>query len=87
MDEMPARDPRDEASADEGVGPGRDSSRAEPGSEGVPPGDEREERLAAIRAAVARGIEDVRAGRVADLEAALDRIETLLDEIEAVKRG
>lgn len=48
---------------------------------------QREERLATIRAAVERGLEDIRAGRVADLDEALDRIEKMLDEIEAAKRG
>jgi hypothetical protein len=47
----------------------------------------REERLAAIRVAVERGLEDIRAGRVTDLDAAFDRIETMLDEIEAAKRA
>ena len=47
----------------------------------------REDRLAVLRAAVERGLEDVRAGRVTDLDAAFERIETMLDEIEAVKRG
>jgi predicted transcriptional regulator len=62
---------------------------SQPGaSSDEPPGSvgNREERLAAIRAAVERGLEDIRAGRVADLDAALDRVERLLDEIEAVKR-
>ena len=48
---------------------------------------EREERVAVLRAAVQRGLEDVRAGRVTDLEAAFEQIETMLDEIEAAKRG
>lgn len=47
----------------------------------------REDRVAALRAAVERGLEDVRAGRVTDLDAAFERIETMLDEIEAAKRG
>lgn len=48
---------------------------------------EREDRLAELRADVKRGLEDVRAGRVADLETELDRIEAMLDELEAVKRS
>ncbi len=48
---------------------------------------EREARLAALRADVKRGLEDVRAGRVADLEVELDRIEAMLDELEAAKRS
>jgi hypothetical protein len=50
-------------------------------------GDRREERVAAIRAAVERSLEDIRTGQVSDLDTALDRIESMLDEIEAVKRG
>lgn len=48
---------------------------------------EREERLAMLRAAVKLGLEEVRAGRVTDLDAAFARIETMLDELEAAKRG
>lgn len=71
MDEMPDLNHRDEAVGEAASGP-------EAG---------REARLAAIRAAVERGLEDVKAGRVEDLDAAFDRIETMLDEIEAAKRG
>jgi hypothetical protein len=77
MDEPPALDPRDEGFTDEAAGSG----------EGVPLSHEREERLAAIRAAVERSLEDVKAGRVADQDAALDRIEKMLDEIEAAKKA
>jgi predicted transcriptional regulator len=71
MDELPDLNRGDESSKDEVAA-----------SAG-----EREQRLAAIRAAVERGLEDVKAGRVTDLDAAFDRIETMLDEIEAAKRG
>ncbi|HYD39044.1 MAG TPA: hypothetical protein VEA60_15610 [Allosphingosinicella sp.] len=71
MDELPDLNPRDEGFVEE--------SAASPGGG--------EERLAAIRAAVEQGLEDIRAGRVTDLDAAFDRIETMLDEIEAAKRG
>lgn len=71
MDEPPDLNPRDE---------GIDEETA--GSAG-----EREDRLATIRAAVERGLEDLKAGRVTDLDAAFDRIETMLDEIEAAKRA
>jgi hypothetical protein len=71
VDELPDLNRRDDAVDDEAVS-----------AAGA-----REDRLAALRAAVERGLEDVRAGRVTDLEAAFDRIETMLDEIEAVKRG
>jgi hypothetical protein len=70
MDELPDLDPRNDA------------------ADGEPAGSagERSARLAALRAAVERGLDDVRAGRVVDLEAAFDRIEAMLDEIEAAKR-
>ena len=32
-----------------------------------------------------RGLEDIEEGRVVDLEAALDRIEAMLDELEATR--
>ena len=70
MDELPDLNSPDEGSKDEAAGSAV----------------EREDRLAAIRAAVERGLEDVKAGRVTDLDAAFDRIETMLDEIEAAKR-
>ncbi len=40
-----------------------------------------------LRAAVKQGLEDIEEGRVVDLEAALDRIEAMLDELEATKRS
>ena len=45
-----------------------------------------EARRAELRAAVKLGLEDIEEGRVEDLEAALDRIEAMLDELEAGKR-
>lgn len=71
MNELPDFNPRDEAFDEESAGPA----------------GEGEDRVAMLRAAVERGLEDVRAGRVTDLDAAFDRIETMLDEIEAAKRG
>jgi predicted transcriptional regulator len=50
-------------------------------------GDEVEARRDALRAAVKRGLEDIEEGRVVDLEGALDRIEAMLDELEASKRS
>jgi len=44
-----------------------------------------EARRAELRAAVKRGLEDIEEGRVVDLEAALDRIEAMLDELEAAR--
>jgi hypothetical protein len=87
MDEPPALDPRDEGSINEAIGSARDPSRADLSNEGVTPARERDDRLAAIRAAVERSLEDVKAGRVADQDAALDRIEKMLDEIEAAKKA
>jgi predicted transcriptional regulator len=50
-------------------------------------GGGREARLGWLRAAVKDGIDDIKSGRVVDLEAALERIEAMLDELEAVKRS
>jgi len=47
--------------------------------------NEREARRTELRAAVKRGLEDIEEGRVVDLEEALDRIEAMLDELEAVR--
>ncbi|HEX8224874.1 MAG TPA: hypothetical protein VF605_13730 [Allosphingosinicella sp.] len=71
MDELPDLNSRGDASDNDSVGAAGD----------------RDDRVAALRAAVERGLEDVRAGRVTDLDAAFDRIERMLDEIEAAKRG
>ena len=87
MDDPPALDPRDEAFIDDAVSSGRYASRAELIGQGVRLVREREARVAAIRAAIERSLEDVKAGRVDDIDAAFDRIETMLDEIEAAKRG
>jgi predicted transcriptional regulator len=46
-----------------------------------------EARLGELRAAVQRGLEDIKAGRVVDLEEAFGRIEAMLDELEAAKRS
>ncbi|HEX8481583.1 MAG TPA: hypothetical protein VF650_06765 [Allosphingosinicella sp.] len=46
---------------------------------------ERDAHLAALRAAVQRGLDEIKAGEVADPDAALDRIEAMLDELEAAK--
>ncbi len=45
-----------------------------------------EARREELRAAVKQGLTDIEEGRVADLESALDRIEEMLDELEAAKR-
>jgi predicted transcriptional regulator len=46
-----------------------------------------EARRAELRAAVKQGLDDIEEGRVVDLGEALDRIEAMLDELEAVKRA
>jgi predicted transcriptional regulator len=48
---------------------------------------EREARRGELRAAVKRGLEDIEAGRIVDLEQAFDEIEAMLDELEAAKRA
>ncbi|HET9639843.1 MAG TPA: hypothetical protein VFP12_11615 [Allosphingosinicella sp.] len=48
---------------------------------------EREAHLTALRAAVQRGLDDVAAGRVVDLDEAFDQVEAMLDEMEAAKRA
>jgi predicted transcriptional regulator len=58
-----------------------------PGDVGLSAAAAREARLAALRAAAQRGLDDIKAGRVIDLDEALDRIEAMLDEMEAVKRA
>jgi predicted transcriptional regulator len=60
----------------------RDDDGSAPATSG-----EREARLGWLRAAVKEGLEDIKAGRVADLEGAMDRIEAMLDELEAAKRS
>jgi predicted transcriptional regulator len=49
-------------------------------------GSDAEARREELRAAVKRGLEDIEEGRVVDLNSALDRIESMLDELEASKR-
>lgn len=46
-----------------------------------------EARLAALRAAIQRGIDDGKAGRVVDLDEAFDQVEAMLDEMEAARRA
>ncbi len=53
---------------------GRYNSKSEVLREGVRLVEEREKRLAALDAALARGLADVDAGRVEPLDAALDRL-------------
>jgi predicted transcriptional regulator len=60
------------------------SGSPEDGSAGA--SSEREAHRDWLRAAVKLGLEDIEEGRVVDLEAAFDRIEAMLDELEAAKR-
>lgn len=46
-----------------------------------------EAHLSELRAAVERGLDDIKAGRVGDVEEAFTRIEAMLDELEAAKRA
>ena len=80
MDEQPDLNRRDETSNDEvsNDGSSNDAPAATVGG--------REERLAELRAAVERGLDDIRSGRAVDLDAAFDRIEAMLDEIESAER-
>ena len=66
-----------------------DRSQPEPsGNDGSDTGnDGRDARLDELRAAVRRGLDDIKAGRVDDPEAAFERIEAMLDELEAAKRS
>lgn len=58
-----------------------------PDDDGPAASDAYEARRAELRAAVKQGIEDIEQGRVVDLEEAFDRIEAMLDELEAGKRA
>ena len=59
----------------------------EDGNSSAASNSEHEARHAELRAAVKRGLEDVEEGRVVDLDEAFDRIEAMLDELEAAKRS
>lgn len=87
MDDQPSLDPQDEAYIDEAVKSGRYAERADVISDGLQLVREREAWLAAVRAGVQRGLDDVAAGRVVDLDEAFDQVEAMLDEMEAARRG
>lgn len=87
MDDQPALDPQDEAFIEEAVKSGRYASRGQVISDGLQLVREREEWLAAVRAGVQRGLEDVAAGRFVDLDEAFDQVEAMLDEMEAARRA
>lgn len=63
-----------EAYVDDLVKTGRYNSRSEVLREGVRLIEEREKRLAALDAAIARGLADVEAGRVRPLQEVADRL-------------
>lgn len=87
MDDQPQLSPDDEAFIDEAVRSGRYASRSEVLDEGLGRVREREAQIAAVRAAVQRGLEDVKAGRVVDLEEGFAEIYAMLDEMEAARRA
>ena len=85
MDDQPQLDPEQKALHDQAC-PGRHAAHAEPISGSLETGAGHEAHLAELRAAVQRGIDDIKAGRVVDLEDGLARIEAMLDELEAARR-
>ena len=87
MDDQPQLPPEDEAFIDEAVRSGRHASRPDVPGKGLDVVREREARIAAIRVAVQRSLDDVRAGRVVDLDESFARIDAMLDEMEAARRG
>jgi hypothetical protein len=67
-----------------------DCPRLDSGDENDSPaaqGASNQAHLLELRVAVERGLEDIKAGRVVDLEEAFGRIEAMLDELEAAKRS
>jgi antitoxin ParD1/3/4 len=70
------------------VSTGRYNSKSEVLREGVRLVQEREQRLAALDAALAKGIADADAGRVKPAEEVFDRLEAkYLDQVRAKKTG
>jgi antitoxin ParD1/3/4 len=68
------------------VSTGRYNSKSEVLREGVRLVEEREKRLAALDAALAKGIGDAEAGRVKPAEAVLDRLEAKYKAMAETKR-
>ena len=87
MDNQPQLSLDDEAFIDEAVRSGRYASRSEVLDEGLGSVREREARIAAVRVAVQRGLDDVKAGRVVDVEEGFAEIYAMLDEMEAARRA
>lgn len=77
----------DEAFIDEAVRSGRYASRSEVLDVGLDRVREREAWIAGVRAAVQRGLDDVKAGRVVDIEEGFTEIYAMLDEMEAARRA
>lgn len=86
MDEQFGLGPQDQAFIDDAVRSGRFASRGEVVREGLRVLREREERRAAIRAGIQRGVEDAEAGRLVDLDEAFDRVDAMLDGMDAAQR-
>lgn len=87
MDNQPQLSPDDEAFIDEAIRSGRYGSRSEVLDEGLGRVREREAQIAAVRAAVQRGLDDVKAGRVVDIEEGFAEIYAMLDDMEAARRA
>jgi antitoxin ParD1/3/4 len=87
MDDQPQLSADDEAFIDGAVRSGRYASRSEVLDEGLGRVREREARIAAVRVALQRGLDDVKAGRVVDLEQGFAEIYAMLDEMEAARRA
>jgi len=87
MDDQPQLSPDDEAFIDEAVRSGRYASRSEVLDEGLGRVREREAQIAGVRAAVQRGLDDVKAGRVVDIEEGFAEIYAMLDDMEAARRA
>lgn len=85
MDDQPQLSTDDEAFIDEVLGTGRYASRSEVLDEGLGRVREREARIAAVRAAVQPGLDDVKAGRVVDVEEGFAEIYAILDDMEAAR--
>jgi antitoxin ParD1/3/4 len=86
MDNQPQLSPDDEAFIDGAVRSGRYASRSEVLDEGLGRVRAREAQIAAVRAAVQRGLDDVKAGRAVDIEEGFAEIYAMLDDMEAARR-
>lgn len=87
MNDQPQFSPQDEAFIEEAVSSGRYASRDEVVRGGLRVLREREDEVAALRAAVQRGIEDADAGRVMDAEEAFDRLDEYIRNMAPSAKG